>query len=382
MAAKFKKFLEEQGLDGFLILGDGLCDADMYYLSSFFAPDRFALLATAEGITILVSGMELGRARLESNADRVVSTSDYDIMAKIRELGRPEDAYQAVLSEFLKDNEVRLLGVPMRFPAGTYRALGDNFQVSIIESPVSSWRAVKSDAEIAAIESTQRSCEEALSVALNLISGSKLRGGVLYSGGCPLTSEKVRSTIEIALLERDCEAVDTIVAGGVQAANPHARGSGPLYANAPIVLDIFPRSKTSRYFADMTRTVLKGRASQEILDMYDAVLAAQQAGLEAVRAGVSGSEVHSRVGDVFNDRGYKEREGQGFTHSTGHGVGLDVHERPSLGFAKDILQARNVVTVEPGLYYPEIGGVRIEDLVVVTEIGCRNLTVFDKNLVL
>ncbi|HWQ21082.1 MAG TPA: M24 family metallopeptidase, partial [Methanotrichaceae archaeon] len=133
---------------------------------------------------------------------------------------------------------------------------------------------------------------------------------------------------------------------------------------------------------DMTRTVLKGRASQEILDMYDAVLAAQKAGLEAVRAGVPGSDVHARVSDVFNDRGYKEREGQGFTHSTGHGVGLDVHERPSLGFAKDILQEGNVVTVEPGLYYPEIGGIRIEDLVVVTDKGCRNLTDFNKSLVL
>lgn len=382
MVNKFKGFLEEKGLDGFLILGDSLCDADMYYLSRFFAMDRFALLATAEGITILVSGMELGRARLESTAHKVVSTSDYDIMGKLKALGQPEDAYQAALKEFLQDNGVRRLGVPMRFPAGTYCAIGDDFLVSIAESPVSSWRAIKSDAEIAAIESCQRSCEEALSVALNLISRSKPKGGILYSGGSPLTSEKVRSTIEIALLERGCEAMDTIVAGGIQAANPHARGSGTLHANAPIVLDIFPRSKTTRYFADMTRTVLKGRASQEILDMYDAVLAAQQAGLEAVRAGVPGSEVHAMVGDVFSDRGYREREGQGFTHSTGHGVGLDVHERPSLGFAKDILQEGNVVTVEPGLYYPEIGGIRIEDLVVVTDKGCRNLTVFDKNLVL
>ena len=217
--------------------------------------------------------------------------------------------------------------------------------------------------------------------AIRLIASSEARGEMLSRGGEPLTSERVRRAIELSLLEDGCEAVDTIVAGGEQAADPHARGVGPLPANAPIVIDIFPRSKSSRYFADMTRTVLKGEASSEVVDLYKAVEAAQKAGLEAVREGATGSEVHRRVSDVFQEQGYPEREGCGFTHSTGHGVGLEVHERPSLGEAGASLKSGQVVTVEPGLYYPDLGGVRLEDLVVVEKDRCRNLTRLQRKLV-
>ena len=132
----------------------------------------------------------------------------------------------------------------------------------------------------------------------------------------------------------------------------------------------------------MTRTLLRGEAPQEVRELYDAVLAAQEAGIRAIRAGVSGEEVHLAVSAVFLDMGYPERDGCGFTHSTGHGVGLDVHEPPSLGEGGEILEASQVVTVEPGLYYPDIGGVRLEDLVVVRSAGCDNLTRFGKDLVL
>jgi Xaa-Pro aminopeptidase len=155
-----------------------------------------------------------------------------------------------------------------------------------------------------------------------------------------------------------------------------------LAANSPIVIDIFPRNKSSRYFADMTRTVLKGEAPIDVKEIYEAVCLAQAEGLRAIRAGVYGKEVHSRVSEVFRDQGYPETEGQGFTHSTGHGVGLDVHEKPSLGEAGEILPESCVVTVEPGLYYPDIGGVRMEDMVVVKKDGCDNLTLFEKKLVI
>jgi len=192
----------------------------------------------------------------------------------------------------------------------------------------------------------------------------------------------VRGAIEISLLEDGCEAAETIVAGGLQAADPHAAGRGPLAADWPIVIDIFPRAKASRYYADMTRTVLRGEASLEVVEMYRAVLMAQERGLAAVSAGISGREVHERVSEAFSEMGYKEREGCGFTHSTGHGVGLQVHENPSLSEVGEELQAGHVVTVEPGLYYPEIGGVRLEDLVVVEPAGCRDLTCFERELVL
>ena len=380
MPGPLSAFLDQNGLDSFLYVGESYSDADMYYLSRFLAGDRFALLA-GEKTTLLVSSMELGRARKESAAHRVLSTSEFHITDKLKSSKRPDEAYALVLAEFLGRCSVKRLGVAYNFPAGIYRSLEQDFSVKILGSPIARQREIKRPEEIEAIALTQRAGERAMKKAIRLIASSEARGEMLSRGGEPLTSERVRRAIELSLLEDGCEAVDTIVAGGEQAADPHARGVGPLPANAPIVIDIFPRSKSSRYFADMTRTVLKGEASSEIVELYQAVEAAQEAGLQAVREGATGSEVHRRVSDVFQEQGYPERERCGFTHSTGHGVGLEVHERPSLGEAGASLKSGQVVTVEPGLYYPDLGGVRLEDLVVVEKDRCRNLTRLQRKLV-
>jgi Xaa-Pro aminopeptidase len=375
------RFLSDHELDGFLLLGDGRCNLDIYYLSRFIAPDRFALLASSS-LSILVSGMEEGRARKESAADEVVSTSDYGIGEKLARFERPGGAYVAVLKEFLRDRGVKRLGVFGDFPVKIYLDLAEDFEISVHESPVSEMREVKTAEEIEAIRYSQRACEEAMLVAIEMIRRSRPTGEVLVLDGEPLTSERVKSAIDVSLLERGCEAEDTIVAGGRDAADPHFVGSGPLPRDAPIVIDIFPRSKRSRYFADMTRTVLRGEAEEEVVEIYQAVAAAQEAGIAAVRAGASGREVHSKVCDILEEQGYPEREGRGFIHSTGHGVGLEVHERPSLSEVGRTLEENNVVTVEPGLYYPELGGVRLEDMVVVRRGGCENLTCLEKRLIL
>jgi Xaa-Pro aminopeptidase len=376
-----QNFLRRHNLDGFLYVGDSICDCDMYYLSHFLTVDRFALLAQ-EKTSLLVSSMETDRAMKESIANECLSTTQYSIMGNLNRCDKPEEAYCRVLVEFMHHHGIKRLGVPFSFPAGLYQPLLQDFEISILESPASQWREIKRQEEREAIACTQEACERAMRRAILLIGSSEPRGEVLLRDGQLLTSEKVRGAIETSLLEDGCEAMDTIVAGSPQAAAPHARGTGPLAANAPIVIDIFPRSKSSRYFADMTRTVLKGEAAPEVKEIYEAVRMAQDCGLEAIHAGISGKEVHSRVSQVFLDQGYPEREGRGFTHSTGHGVGLDVHEKPSLGEMGETLQVNHVVTVEPGLYYPEIGGVRLEDLVVVKENGCENLTHFERQLVL
>jgi len=381
MLSALKSLLIESNLDSFLFIGDSVCDCDMYYLSHFLSQDRFTILAQ-DDIAMLVSSMEMGRARKESIAEEVMSTSDYGIMEKLKVSGNPDQAYLQVLGEFLHDRGARRIGVPFRFPAGIYRHLAEDFEIAILESPLARQRAVKTAEELAAIRVAQNGCEKAMRQAVNIIAASEPQGDYLLRQGRPLTSEDVRSAIEVALLEEGCEAVDTIVAGGASAADPHSRGRGPLPANEPIVIDIFPRSKALRYFADMTRTVVRGEASLEVEEIYEAVLAAQNAGLECISSGVSGKEVHARVALVFREHGYPEQDRIGFTHSTGHGVGLNIHERPSLSEAGDLLEANNVVTVEPGLYYPEIGGVRLEDLVAVTAKGCENLTHFEKNLII
>lgn len=375
------KFLSDHELDGFLLLGDSHCNLDIYYLSRFLAPDRFALLA-ASSLSILVSGMEEGRAKKESGADEVASTSDYGMMEKLAKFDRPEDAYIEVLKEFLQDRGVRRLGVPGDFPVRVYMDLAVDFDISVLESPVSKWREVKTSEEIEYIKYSQKACEVAMKVAIEMIRNSRPSGDILILEGEPLTSENVKSAIDVALLENGCEAQDTIVAGGIDAADPHFVGIGPLPANSPIVVDIFPRSKRCRYFADMTRTVLRGEADTEVVEIYQAVLGAQEAGIAAVRAGATGKEVHAKVCEIFEEQGYPERKGRGFIHSTGHGVGLAIHERPSLSEVGGGLVEGNVVTVEPGLYYPELGGVRLEDLVVVRKDGCDNLTNLEKRLIL
>ena len=329
MPSPIQIFLDRHNLDGFLFVGDSISDADMYYLSHFLAGDRFAILAQ-DKTTLLVSSMEMGRAEKESVADKCLSTSQYRIVEKLKRSENSQVAYAQVLADFLQDHGILRLGVPFHFPAGLYQYLIQDFDVTIQESPASRYREIKKQEELSAIADTQRACERAMHQAILLIASSQPQGEWLYRDDMPLTSEKVRSAIDISLLQDGCETMDTIVAGGLQAAAPHARGTGPLAANAPIVIDIFPRSKSSRYFADMTRTVLKGEAPLEVREIYEAVCLAQTEGILAVRAGVCGKEVHSRVSEVFRDQGYPETEGQGFTHSTGHGVGLDVHEKPSL----------------------------------------------------
>jgi Xaa-Pro aminopeptidase len=174
--------------------------------------------------------------------------------------------------------------------------------------------------------------------------------------------------------------VDTIVSCGEDTAIPHIAGTGPLKSDEPIVIDLFPVDERSGYYADMTRTVVKGKPSPEILAMYKALRDAKQLGISKIKAGVTGAEVHQTVVDFFKDQGY-ESGTRGFVHNLGHGVGLQVHELPTVGPAGTVLATGNVITVEPGLYYPGIGGVRLEDIGSVTAHGFDNFTQFPEDLV-
>jgi Xaa-Pro aminopeptidase len=167
--------------------------------------------------------------------------------------------------------------------------------------------------------------------------------------------------------------VDTIISCGEDSAIPHIRGSGPLREGESIILDIFPQDEETGYTADMSRTVVRGEPSDRIREMFEAVLGAQALAMTLVRPGVTGAEVHGKVVDYFKDRGF-ESNTTGFIHNLGHGVGLDVHELPVLGPGGGELAAGNVITLEPGLYYPGKGGVRLEDMGVVTADGFRDLT--------
>jgi Xaa-Pro aminopeptidase len=239
---------------------------------------------------------------------------------------------------------------------------------------------------VEAIAAAQRAVEEAVAAAMQTLRDADVRegDGTLYVNGEVLTSERIKQIINVKLMERDCVAQHTIVACGLDACDPHNEGSGPLVANQPIIFDVFPRSSRSRYFADMSRTVVKGRASDGMKRLYDTVREAQEWGAAEVKAGVNGRAIHEGISERFRRKGYetglKDGRMQGFFHGTGHGVGIDIHEAPRVSRVDHVLQAGEVVTIEPGLYYPAIGAARIEDMVLVTADGGVNLTHFPKEL--
>jgi Xaa-Pro aminopeptidase len=202
----------------------------------------------------------------------------------------------------------------------------------------------------------------------------------------PLTAGKVRSIFDHTFADNGCVAEgETIVACGPKSADPHYSGdaSDLLKANQPIVLDVFPRSVKKRYVSDMTRTVVKGKASKAVKKMFETVRQTKDAAIDAIKAGVLGSDMQNLCYNMLEKAGYQTMRGgkqisKGYFHGLGHGIGLDVHEGPSMGeFYKYPLEEHNVITVEPGLYDPKIGGVRIEDSVEVTKKGCINLTKMD-----
>jgi len=368
--------------EALLIIAASERDADLFYATRFLAPDPFPFFQVGGERVVLVSDLELGRARSQAAVETVLPLRGYEDQAK-GHVAHP--TLLDAVDEALREREVQHLLVPGTFPAeyaDKLRAKG--YEVRVKAGVFFEERLVKSETEVGWIAETLRHTEEAMAIATDVLGAAEIRGSELYREGERLTSEGLRRLIHHALLDRDCIAEHTIVAGGEQGSDPHQAGTGPLMAHQPIVVDIFPRSSRTRYFADITRSFVKGKASSRVKAMYQAVLQAQEQALALIRDGADGAAIHHEVAMVFEHLGFATGETngrmEGFFHGTGHGLGLEVHEPPRIGKQGAVLRSGNVVTVEPGLYYPGEGGVRIEDLVVVTDSGCRILTKFPKLL--
>ena len=365
-----------------LLIADSERDADMLYAAGMFVPDPFTFLQVNGRSTIMMSDLEIDRAREQSKVDEVVSLTDYSDRAK--KTGNADPGLMDAVVELLREREVKRVSVPNSFPLGYADKLRDRgFAVTSKADPFWDQRPVKTDDEVTAISDASRHTEEALRMAFGILAEASVKDGLLHGPEGPLTSEYIRKRIHVYLLERDCIAQHTIIAGGVQGCDPHNGGSGPLRAGEPIIFDLFPKSTKTGYYADITRTVAKGPLSDTFRRLYDTVLEGQETALSRVRAGVDGRDIHGEVERLFESRGYetgaKNGRMQGFFHGTGHGFGLEIHEPPRISKVSQVLVAGHVVTVEPGLYYPDLGGgVRIEDNVVVTESGCDNLTRLEK----
>jgi len=285
-----------------------------------------------------------------------------------------------VVSRVVRNLGVRSVEVPHSFPLGLGRALeGLGLRIRVVGEPFWPERELKRPDEVRAIQASLRAAEAGLEAGIAALRSCRVgRDGFLRRSGRRFTAEDLRGVINGRVMAAGCLPSHTICAPGDQAVDPHEEGHGPLRAHTPIVIDVFPRSQSSGYFGDLTRTVVRGRASERLKEVYALVGQGVRLGHRRIRDGAEGQEIHREIQALFESRGFRtgKQNGrmQGFFHGTGHGLGLEIHEAPSISKRPSTLRAGHVVTVEPGLYYLGLGGVRIEDVALVERNGSRNLT--------
>ena len=369
-----------------LLVADSERNADMLYATGLFIPDPFIYLKNNQTVHLVLNDLEMDRAAKHLPDATIQSFSKLREQTAQSDIPTPNIGH--VAGRLLNDFGLSQVRVPQNFPFGVAEIIRETWpDISLLPDRPFPERAVKSPAEVRKIQEILRLTQEGLRAGISLIRDAEIKkDGRLWHQDSPLTSEKVRAVIHATIGSLGGLPGNTIVAGGDQACDPHERGSGPLKAHSPIIIDVFPRSEATGYFGDLTRTVVKGRASESVRRIYQSVLQAQQTALNAIRSGAKARKVHEAVQGAFESSGYKTEQRnhhmQGFFHGTGHGIGLDLHEAPNIGkISLDTLQTGNVVTVEPGLYYSEIGGVRIEDVALIQEDGLPfALTDFEKTL--
>jgi Xaa-Pro aminopeptidase len=361
-----------------LLYADTGSNTDQLYFSRVQVHDPFIAFGSGKKRITVQSALEYGRIVKARSFDQVLPLEKWADRARKaypdRKIGPAE-----VIAELAKAHRVPGFRVADDFPAALFVKLCElGIRIELTDGPLFPEREIKSAKEAAAIREGNRLSSIGFSVVEDILKRSRIRQRELILDGKPLTSERVLTAIEIAILTAGGRADNTIVAGGNQGCDPHERGHGLLRPNEMIIVDIFPRVIKTGYFGDMTRTYLKGRASEAQRKLYTTVHQAQQAAIKAVRTGVDGRDVHQQVLNVFDATGYETKRGKtgsvGFFHGTGHGLGVAIHEPPRVSAVSHILQKGSVVTIEPGLYYPGLGGCRIEDVVQVTDRGAKLLS--------
>jgi len=366
-----------------LIVAASEASADMLYATRFRAPDAFVFVESQGRTAILLSDLEVDRGRREAKVDDVVSFSELE--KELQRIKKQKPAYAKVVAKFLKDRGARRVLTPGDFPLGLACALKKE-KIRIQPAAGSLWpqREIKTPQEVKDLEAALRIAEAGMARGHEVLRASKIRkDGKLSWSRRILTAGTLRMEMEIAVVRAGGEARgDTIVACAELACDPHERGSGPLFSNQLIILDIFPRDSRSGYFGDLTRTAVRGTADEAQRRLWETCLTGQQRAFQALKPGADGGQIHEDVKAFFATSGYptqfKDGRWQGFFHGTGHGLGLEIHEEPR--FAAATFRRGQVFTVEPGIYWPGVGGVRHEDVVVITARGHQLISNFPKQL--
>lgn len=386
-------------------------DAEMRYAAGISITDPFILVDDGKRRTLLLSKLECGRAHKELKASkrhRVLSLEPFYGRVK-KQLaketkrragldaksgkrakktdgkGRRGSMLARIAAQYLKERRIRRVEMPRNAWAIHVEQLrSSGIKVELAPSSLYPSRIVKTPAEIKEIMNVRDATVAAMERCIAIVKKSTIaKNKELKIDNERVTSDYLRYEARAVLLRYGCEASELIISHGAQTAYPHDQGSGPIKAGEPILLDFFPRSSETGYWFDMTRTVCKGKPAPELQRLYKAVQEAQDAGLALVKDGVKTGAIHKAVEEVFARHGYKTTANEGFIHSTGHGVGLEIHEAPSISEkGEEVLRAGHVITIEPGLYYRKAGGVRLEDTVLVTTTGHKNMTRLQRVLVL
>jgi Xaa-Pro aminopeptidase len=370
-----------------LIYADSMSNASMRHEVPVPIPDPFLYVERSGVRHAVVHSFEVSRLEPLGIVVHPLEEFGFDeLMAQ--GLPRHEVITQTI------ENAVAQLGVedalvPPTFPLG----LADRLRAKGVElNPdrelFAQRRRVKNQTELEGIRRAQRGTEAAIAAARELLRSAEVADGSLTLDGEPLSSERIKARIIEVFNEHNLVSDEMIVAHGGQAASGHDMGSGPIAPGEAVVIDLFPRDRETGCYADMTRTFVVGEVPDELAEYHRLVYEALRRSMEAVKAGAEGREVYVLVCDVFHEAGYptqlSKQPGEvllnGFFHGLGHGVGLEVHEPPSLSRDPSQLVAGDVITLEPGLYREGFGGVRLEDLVLVTDDGAENLTNFPYDL--
>ena len=362
-----------------VLAGHAASNATLFHRIRFLAPDASVMVDFADGTSVcIVRDLELDRARREVRADRVCCAGDFEPAPGLS--GDRDTALAQAAAECLRRAGETSVTVDRTLPyLYAHHILQAGIAIEYSEDFGVEARRIKSPEEVEHLRHAQKITGEAVAFACRTIANAEPdRDGVLHHDGGALTSERVRTMITAFLIERNfSNARDSIVVTLPHVAECHHFGTGPLKANLPVIVDIFPMDNATRYHGDMTRTVVCGEPSDELHRMHAAVCEAKRAGCAALWAGTTGDAVHRATAAAIERHGFSMARGDArhgldtasMRHGTGHGIGLEVHEPILLDHGGGEILESEVFTVEPGLYSASAGGVRVEDMVLVTEAG-------------
>jgi Xaa-Pro aminopeptidase len=372
-----------------LICADTMRSADMRHAVPLAVPDPF-LYAESNGTRhVFTNSMEAARLR-QLGLFEVHVSEELGIDELIAQGLPPKEVRSQLLVRAVASIGPKRFTVPDAFPVWLAdRLRAEGFELEVDQELFDDRRRAKTEPQLAGMRRAQKAAEAAMDTCRDLLRRSEIYGDALLLDGEPLTVERVKAAMSATFAAHDTAADEYIVAPGPQGAVGHDMGSGPIAPGAPLVVDIWPRDNASGVYTDMTRTFVVGEVADDVREWHRLCKEALDRAISEIRPGVDGRSVFAGTCEIFEVAGEPTQRTKqageplvdGFFHGLGHGVGLEVHEAPGMGQMSDKkLAAGDVVTVEPGLYRAGYGGVRLEDIVLVTDDGVENLTRYPYDL--